>query len=249
MPSFVSHMVMAKDVFNKIDKDRVDIDYMITYSLGGDLCKGAKCRYDSHHKNMDKFISDMNKYIIDNNLTNDKEVMGVLYGHICHYVMDREIHPLVRKIDKICMGKRKHYMIEEYYDNYLVYQTMKIKKKEYLSSNVFKGKVNKKISKLLNDVYRETYNTKNVANYYKFNLLLYRLLNRVYKIFNINLIEKVTGLRNFLNTNKYIDLLNSDNDMKYRNYLGNEGNDSLIVLYFKSVNKACEYIKEIDKNV
>jgi len=102
MPGFVSHMVMAKDIYNKLNRKHVNLDYMLTYSLGGDLSKYAKCRYDSHHKDMDKFIYTMVEYIKNNNLINDEKVMGVLYGHICHYVMDDTIHPLVRKIDRAC---------------------------------------------------------------------------------------------------------------------------------------------------
>ena len=127
MPGFVSHTVMAHDVYRKIDSSKVDINYMVTYSLGGDLCKYAKCRYDSHHTDMDKFIYTMADYIKDNKLENNKKVMGVLYGHICHYVMDSVIHPLVRKVDKSCVkNKNNHTLIEEYYDSYLVKERYKI---------------------------------------------------------------------------------------------------------------------------
>ena len=37
MPGYVSHTVLAHDVYNKINKD-INIDYMLTFSLGGDLC-------------------------------------------------------------------------------------------------------------------------------------------------------------------------------------------------------------------
>ena len=134
MPGFISHTVMARDVYNEINR-KCSLEYILTYSLGGDLCKYAKCRYDSHHKDMDKFIYNMADYIKDNNLLDDKEVMGVLYGHICHYIMDSIIHPLVRKMDKECLNNKKnHTLIEEYYDTYLV----KIKYgKNYFSSHVF----------------------------------------------------------------------------------------------------------------
>ena len=73
MPGFVSHTVMANKVYNKIDKKNVNLEYMLTYSLGGDLTKYAKCRYDTHHKNQQLFIDNMIKYIKDNHLQNDKE--------------------------------------------------------------------------------------------------------------------------------------------------------------------------------
>ena len=77
MPGFVSHTVMARDVYNKLKDKNVSIDYMMTYSLGGDLSKYAKCRYDTHHKDMDKFIYEMARYIKDNKLIDDEKVMGV----------------------------------------------------------------------------------------------------------------------------------------------------------------------------
>ena len=43
MPAYISHTVMAQDVFDKIGNRNVNIDYMLTYSLGGDLAKFSKC--------------------------------------------------------------------------------------------------------------------------------------------------------------------------------------------------------------
>ncbi len=247
MPGFVSHTVMARDVYNTIDKNKVDIDYMISYSLGGDLCKYAKCRYDSHHKDMDKFIYTMADYIKENNLVNNKEIMGVLYGHICHYVMDCMIHPLVRMIDKVCIkNKHNHTLIEEYYDSYLVKERYEIEKKEYLKKRVLKAKANRKISKMLDYVYTKVYNTQKVSIYYNLNLLLYRLLSKIYIIFSKGFIEKIIGLNRFLDNNKSVDIFNEDNKIMYKDYLRNECSNSLMSLYEESIDVAREYIKNIN---
>ena len=247
MPGFVSHMVMARDVYKKIDNNKVNLDYMMTYALGGDLCKYAKCRYDSHHKDMDRFIYTMADYIRDNNLIDDKDIMGVLYGHICHYMMDSMIHPLVRIIDKNCLNnKNNHRLIEEYYDNYLVKERYNIKKKDYLKKGILKAKRNKKIARMLDYVYKEVYDTDNVSKYYRFNLFLYRILSKVYIIFSTKIIEKVTGLNKFLEKNK-INLCNDNNKYNYQDYLKKECNESLIFLYDDSVIVASEYIKNINK--
>ena len=140
MPSFISHTIMAYDAYNKIDKEKVDLEYMLTYSLGGDLCKYAKCRYDSHHKYQDLFIDNMVKYIKENNLIGDKEIMGVLYGHVCHHIMDNTIHPLIKKIESMCNeNKKNHTLIEEYYDKYLTKK--RFKKRSY--QNTVKKKLMK----------------------------------------------------------------------------------------------------------
>ena len=248
MPGFVSHTVMAHDVYKTIDENKANLDYLVTYSLGGDLCKYARCRYDSHHKDMDKFIYAMADYIKENNLVNDKEIMGVLYGHICHFVMDSIIHPLVRKVDKTCIkNKHNHTLIEEYYDSYLVKERYKIEKKEYLTKRILKAKVNSKISKMLDYVYMKVYNTQKVSIYYKFNLLLYRLLSKIYMIFSKRFIEKIIGLNKFLYNNKAIDLFNDNNIIIYKDYLGYDCSDSLITLYEESIDAAHEYINNVNK--
>jgi hypothetical protein len=225
MPGFVSHTVMARDVYNKLKDKNVSIDYMMTYSLGGDLSKYAKCRYDTHHKDMDKFIYEMARYIKDNKLIDDEKVMGVLYGHICHYVMDDTIHPLVRRTCKECIkNKHNHTLVELFYDNYLVH----FKKKEYLKKGILNTRSNKVIDKMLNTIYSDIYNTKGVANYYKGNLFLYKTLRNIYIIFGERIIDNIRGLDRFTkkNPNIYDNTLESD--------------------YKLSIDLACEYIKNVN---
>ena len=211
MPGFVSHTIMASEVYHKLNKKNVNLEYMLTYSLGGDLTKYAKCRYDTHHKNQQLFIDNMIKYIKDNHLQNDKEIMGVLYGHICHYIMDDMLHPEIRKIDKLCTkNKHNHTLIEEYYDDHLTYQRYNISKRDYLKQKILNAKVDKKIAKMLENVYIETYNTKNIAWYYRFNLFLYRLLKHIYLLFGSRIINRIVGIDKFLKTNKTIDFTNLD---------------------------------------
>ena len=63
MPAYMSHMTMAHDVYNKIDNKNVDLNYTLTFSLGGDLCRFSKCRRISHKIKMEEFIDNMWKYI------------------------------------------------------------------------------------------------------------------------------------------------------------------------------------------
>ncbi|MBR4177881.1 MAG: hypothetical protein IKR57_00865 [Bacilli bacterium] len=246
MPAYVSHTIMAKDVYNKLNNKNVNLDYMLTFSLGGDLCKYAKCRYDSHHKLLNEFIYNMCDYMINNNLTSDGECLGVLYGHICHYVMDSEMHPLIRKIDSSCIkDKKNHTMIELYYDNYFSSKKYKVKLNKYDNKKIFKGKMNRKISKMINYVYLETYNTKNVAFYYIFNIWLYKKIKYLYKLFSFNFLKKISGINTFLNNNKQVDLLNSKRKICYR-IDGKECNSNADFMYKSSVTKAVNYIKKVN---
>ncbi len=227
MPGFVSHTIMAKDVYDKLNNKDVNLNYMMTYSLGGDLCKYAKCRYDSHHKDMDKFIYEMARYIKENNLINS-DMLGILYGHICHYVMDDIIHPLVRSVaGNGPRRKRNHTLIEVYYDNYLVKKRYHITKEQYLKRGILNTKSNKTINALINNVYNEVYYTNNVYKYYQFNLWLYRQLRNIYIVFGERLTNKLMGLNRFLKTNK----------------MANQAFDDV---YELSVVLAIEYIKNIN---
>ncbi len=234
MPAYISHTLMAKDVYNKLDND-VNLDYMITFSLGGDLCKYSKCRKDSHNIKQKEFIYNMADYLKKNKLIEDPMLLGVLYGHICHYVMDDMLHPLIRNIDKSCTGnKNNHTLIEGYYDNYLLRSKLNTTVDRYDNRVLFKGRVNKNVSNMINYAYKKTYDTNNVSLYYKFNLFLYKKIKYLYKIFKINTLKKYSGFNEFKDNNRSIDLLNY-------------GVVNLESLYNESVNKALEYIDEINK--
>ena len=247
MPAYVSHTIMAKEVYNKIKNKHVNLDYMLTFSLGGDLCKYAKCRSDSHHKNLNEFIYNMCDYMIENNLTNDSECLGVLYGHICHFVMDSQMHPLVRKVDRECVkSKNNHTMLELYYDNYLSLKKYKVKLNKYDNKKIFKGKMNRKVSRMINYVYFETYNCKNVSFYYKFNIWLYKKIKYLYSIFSFNFLKKVFGMNKFLNNNRDVDLLNNKKKYSYKLRDGKESNGNIDFVYKNSVNKAINYINKVN---
>ena len=248
MPAYVSHTIMARDVYNKINNKNVSLDYMLTYSLGGDLCKYAKCRRDSHRIKKDEFIYNMCDYIKDNNLINDMECMGVLYGHICHVIMDDILHSLIRKVDKSCIkNKSNHTLIEGYIDSYLVKYKYNKSIDKYDNKLLFKGKMNRKISNMIDYVYYETYNCKNVNKYYKFNIFLYKKIRYLYKIFSINMLKKISGFNKFIMNNKGIDIFNNDGKIYYKDYLGYEDNRSVIELYNECVEMAIIYIGYVNR--
>jgi hypothetical protein len=229
MPAFKSHIIMAKDISQKLNN--IDNTYLETYSLGGDLTKYSKCRKDSHKIYLDEFIYNMADYIKEHNLIGNKEIISVLYAHICHYMMDTTIHPLIRKITRLCpYSKRDHARLEAYLDEYLLSQ------KKYKIT--LTAKMTKEIKDMLNYVYDKTYHVKNISNYYKFNLFLYRIYNnlKLYKLINTKKI-----------INNDIDILNTNKTITYNGYDNNKTNDDFISLYKLSIDRTLKYIKEIDK--
>ena len=248
MPAYVSHTIMARDVYEKINNKNVNLDYMITFSLGGDLSKYAKCRRDSHKIKKDEFIFNICDYMIKNNLVNDSECLGFLYGHICHMIMDDVMHPLIRKIDKSCIkNKNNHTLIEGYIDNYLVKYKYNKTIDKYDNKVLFKGKINKKISNLINYVYDITYNCKNVSRYYKFNVFLYKKIRYLYIFFGKKILMKMSGFNKFIKNNRNINILNNNHKICYINYLGYNEDDNIDYLYEESVFLAVAYINNVNE--
>lgn len=250
MPGYVSHTIMAREVYKRIKDKNISLDYIVTYSLGGDLCKYSKCRWDSHHVKQDLFISNMCNYIKKNNLVGDKDIVSVLYGHICHVVMDNILHPLVRKIDKECLfNKRNHMLIEGYIDSYLVGNLYNKSIYEYDNKCLFNGKMNKDIIKMIDYVYYETYGVKRVSLFYRFNIFLYSKIRFLYKIFGIRVLRKICGFDKFILDNITIDLINNKRLIKYKDYIGKECDDDMLSLYNKSISEAIVYIDKVNNKL
>lgn len=250
MPTYVAHTMMARDVHKKLKNEKVSLDYMLTYSLGGDLTNFSKVRYDSHHKKREEFFQNMITYIKDNNLQHNPEVLGVLYGHICHYALDDTAHPLVRKVTKACKpGKNNHGLIEYYYDTYLVKKRYNIPINKYNNKVLFKGKVTKKVRKTLDYAYEKTYGHKHISRYYKLNIWIYKKIKYAYMISGTKIIYKILKLNKFLETNKDIDLLNHKHKIEYKNIKGELERESFDTLYEQSIKKALKDIKEINKKL
>ena len=248
MPTYIAHTMMARDVYNKLNNKNVSLDYMLTYSLGGDLTNYSKARYDSHHNKREEFFENMCEYIKDNNLAKDPEALGVLYGHVCHYALDDTAHPLVRKATKMCKpGKNNHGCIEYYYDMYLTEKACSLPINKYNNKPLFKGKPNKKVSKILDYAYEKTYGHKHISRYYELNIFMYKKIRLLYKIFGIPLLKKVSGFNKFMKTNKGIDLLNHNHKIKFKDINGKECDKDFDKLYEDSVKKALKDINEINK--
>ena len=246
MPAYMSHIVMARDVYNKIDNENVDLDYMLTFSLGGDLCRFSKCRRMSHKIKMEEFIDNIWKYIKENDLVNDSRYMGFLYGHICHYYMDMVCHPLIRKIDKISISSRmkSHTLIEGYIDSYLLEYNYNRDISKINTKNMFQGSVIK-LSKMINYVYDKTYNFKHLSFSYFITKIMYSNIKWLFIIFGKSFLRKITGFNKYININKNIDIVNNDRKICYKDYLGNECNSSFMELYDKSIELSIKRINEL----
>lgn len=246
MPAYMSHIIMARDVYDKIDNKKVDLHYMLTFSLGGDLCRFSKCRRLSHKIKMEEFIDNIWKYIKDNDLSSDGRYMGFLYGHICHYYMDMVCHSLIRKIDKISIRTRmkSHTLIEGYIDSYLVEYKYNSDIRNVNTKDMFKGSVIK-LSKMIDYVYNNTYGIKYLSVSYYITKIMYSNIKWLFIIFGKRLLRKISSFDKYISINKDIDIVNSNKSVYYKDYLGNEINDSFIDLYNKSIELSIDRINSL----
>ena len=246
MPAYMSHIIMARDVYDKIDNNNVSLDYMLTFSLGGDLCRFSKCRRLSHKIKMEEFIDNIWNYIKENDLSDDGRYMGFLYGHICHYYMDMVCHPLIRKIDKISIRTRmkSHTLIEGYINSYLVEYKYNRDIRDVNTNDMFKGSVTK-LSKMIDYVYDKTYGVKYLSISYYFSKIMYSKVKWLFIIFGKRLLRKISGFDKYISINKDIDIVNNDKSIYYKDYLGNRVNDSFIDLYNKSIELSIKRINRL----
>ena len=237
---------MAHDVYNKIDNKNVDLNYMLTFSLGGDLCRFSKCRRISHKIKMEEFIDNIWNYIKENDLSGDSRYMGFLYGHICHYYMDMVCHPLIRKVDKISIRTRirSHTLIEGYIDSYLCKNKYDRDISKINTKDMFKGSVIK-LSKMIDYVYNKTYGIKYLSISYYFTKIMYSNVRLLFIIFGKKVLRKISGFDRYISINKDIDIVNENKNIYYKDYLSNEVNYSFMDLYNKSVELSIDRINSL----
>ena len=280
MAGTITHAYFAIDVFNKLDKEKKDIikpylNNMKTFSQGHDIfnfTKPNKSHYFHTHKTDEFFINIVN-YIKDNNLYNDGEILSFLYGYICHYVLDKNIHPYViyktgrfyKKNKKDTSKYRcKHSEMETYLDCYMIKENENIKpgkfnvKKFCLSPYKFSSK----LKDLINYSFDKTYDYKNASNHYyravKNMGFLYFLLRK--DSFNIkkkiyNTVDKITpdyfykfspisyGL-----VKEYKKYLNLDNrTWNHPADINEKYNYSFMDIYNNSISETIDIINTVDK--
>ena len=141
MAGTITHAYFAMDVFNKLDNNiKKNLsnyqNNLRTFAQGHDIFDFTSGDgHLFHTKNTDKFFINLIKYTKEKELYNNGEILSFIYGYICHYVLDKNIHPYVIYISGAYDKNRKketkkyrckHAEMETFLDCYMV----KIKEKE-----------------------------------------------------------------------------------------------------------------------
>ncbi len=233
MAGTITHAYFTIDIYNNLDKHTKNIlkDYkenLKTYGQGHDIfyfcyminfIKSKKIRkYGKvfHKEKTKAFFKNMIQYIIDNKLQYNPEVLSFLYGYICHYILDLNIHPYITykagifKKNKKSTYKynSKHSDLESYIDAYMIKQRENIDPKDFKCYKFCfnNNKISKNLSNLINYTFYKTYNIKNISKYYKKSILDMKILYRICRYDPIGIKKNIYKFIDKITTNKIIKL-------------------------------------------
>ena len=262
MPAYLSHAIMSEQLYNESSKDEKLFKIPISkselkgFSLGNDLSLVSKrLTKDPQNSNTKDFFLSMIKYIKENNLIENPHIISLLYGHISHYFLDINCHPLIYYIEFGCKqigAIPPHDLIEGYLSSYL---TEKILNKDIMDINqTYFNKINlsnKEIVTLLNKIYGNLYGDHKIIKTYRHVINLFTLLEKSIKN---NLLSK----KEIINLLKFQEFLEQNNLTKeeinnelhyiYRHPLtGETHSESFLELYSKSIEMTKEALDVTNK--
>ncbi len=264
MPAYLSHAIMAEEVYNKSITDeklfRIPIksSSLKANSLGPDLTllNNKLRKYDSHNEKTKIFFLNMIKFIKDNQFYKDNEVMSLLYGHICHYFLDVYAHPFIYYLESFCKSTSlisPHYILEGYISSYL---TSIILKKDYMSIKAdYLGNINlknKKVNITLKETYLKTYQDPSIIASYSILFTCFKTLDLLIKdnpLITKSILIKLTNFESFLKNNNLTKAtLTNEKNHQWTNPWSKEvHSESLIELYEKSIEATLEAINTVNK--
>lgn len=260
MPAYISHAIMIEKLYkdymndNKVFKMQLNLNDLKTYSLGADLASTSLfLKHNPHDEFTQDFFLSMIKYIKDNKLIENENILSLLYGHISHYFLDINAHPFIyyiEKSNKNCSLIPAHHLIEGYLDSYL---SEKILNKDIMMLNETyfnKGNICIEAERLLNEIYHDIYKTNNITIVYKKTIKLFSLLEKIFKrgLFTKKDLYELSGFNNYLYKNKLTLMdLSNENTIYYQNPVsGKYYRKSFLELFYKSIYETLNAISEVN---
>lgn len=260
MPAYISHAIMANDAFNRAAKDRrifktdVCCESLKTYSLGVDLSLSVK-GLDAHNQNTQAFLMNMIKYINDNKLKSNPEIMSFLYGHVFHYFFDTNVHPFINYYSQSCQNVgfiNAHNLIEGYLSSYLASRVLKTDIMKIDASFFARADISDpKVNECIDLVYYKTYKRSFVVNGYKKVLAFFVAVEKLSKsgIFNKKTLISLSKFREFLSKNHLdlSDLTNENRELFLNPVTGKKHFESFMDLYERSIEMSLDAIIKINR--
>ncbi|MCM1053305.1 MAG: zinc dependent phospholipase C family protein [Ruminococcus sp.] len=191
MPATYTHHIFAEDIYKIIDsniqdklKDSKNLLNLFSKSFDVLFFIKPKLGDFAHTHNTNLYFKNIINYIIDNNLTNNGDVLAYLYGSICHYILDSTAHPYIfyktgkyEKTKKTAKYRGKHSKIESMIDaiNYQERTNKPIYKANLSRALIPKITISKELKETINYTYLETFNIPNASKTLKRGITNYRL--------------------------------------------------------------------------
>lgn len=281
MPSSITHTYFAVDVLDRLDqsiKNKINDNIKIykVASNGPDpyfYTKYSRFGHTMHREKTGTFFSNAIRYIKDNNLQDNSQVLAYLYGNITHYVLDSVIHPFIYyKTGRYIKGRKdrkkyegKHGIMELAIDEYMIairnnIKTYKFKIHEFSFPKI---KMNNELKGLIDYASYETYEFKNASRIINKAVKKSRVLHRlfrydkygikraIYNFADLITFKKITGFKILsykFDYIKYLHYFNFEKDEWYHPVDKEElFNYSFIELYAIAYKRAINLISLIDK--
>lgn len=280
MPSIVTHHLFAKDVYKNLQKNiqkKIDIDYLLLFSQSFDNFfyykfltpwKGIDIRNfgeEAQKKKTKLYFKNILEEIETKHLENHKDIMGYLYGSICHYILDSTCHPFIFYYTGISKYKK--------------YRGLHEKMEVNIDAQMFKKKTNKELYKekatyllplltfkkelknLLNEVFKKTFQKENIANIYEKSVKTGRFLIKYGVIDRTGLKKMIYKLKDYITPNskrkyQYLSFHVTKYNKEYLNELHEKwinpadntiiSNESFEELYEKALKETITIINTID---
>lgn len=261
MPAYISHAIMGEELYNKakatnlISRVYISKDEFKGYSLGPDLAYLSPIiKKDPQNYHTREFFKNIIKYIKENNLIENSHVLALLYGHIAHYFLDINTHPLIYYNDCGCQkvgSISNHNLIEGYINSYLVRKKLGKNitdiKPEYFNKIDL---TNKESKKLLNTIYGKMYGEPKIVNTYKFVIGLLTILESILNsgIITHDSIIQLSQFNMFLERNNITpnEITNEYNETYTNPVTGEKHKESFIELYDRSIEMSLDAIEKVN---
>lgn len=261
MPSYISHAIMGEELYKEVLRVNgleipIEVSEVRGYSLGADFAfLSKKLSHDPQNYRTRDFFLGLVKYIKDNKLVNNSRVMAMLYGHIAHYFLDINTHPLIYYTEQ---GSKSvglltsHDLVEGYLSSYLANKILKCDIMKVRADYFSKIDLNDaEVVKALSFIYGDIYGDGKIIRSYKKVEFLFSKLETFIKS---GLVSKKC-LMNFSRFDEFLfknnltreEIVNSSNSIFTNPVTGIGQNNSFIELYYRSIDMALNAIKEVHK--
>lgn len=288
MPSITTHYLLAKEVFHTLNdeekskfKDSLSIyytfsqshDYLYYYTFNIKNFKRIRnLGTTGHHNNTQDYLLNIIKEIKNNNLENNQDAIAYLYGSITHYVLDSTAHPFIfyktgvyRKNDKKYHKYHGMHTLMEKSIDAIYYQ--KYFNKTYNHCNIVKEiigkpKFTKELTSLINNVYYNTYQEKNIGKYYYQSIIHTKIITALFFQDYLGIKKFFYKLIDFISNHSFgiLSAYSTHNLKPNKAFLNEEHhtwnhpsikdltfNYSFEDLFNQSIKKSLKIIKEVNK--